>query len=41
MQDRLPTKVRRTTDLVSLAGTLSGPQMAALEYYLKVRFKVQ
>lgn len=41
LQDRLPSKVRRSVDLSRLAGTISTDHVTALEYYLRVRFKVQ
>jgi hypothetical protein len=40
LQERLPARVKKAADLASLAGKLSGEQMAALEYFLKVRYKV-
>jgi hypothetical protein len=41
LQERLPVKVRRSVDLPGLAGTLSRDHVTALEYYLKIRFKVE
>jgi hypothetical protein len=40
LQEKLPARVKKTVDLASLAGKLSREQMAALEYFLKVRYKV-
>ncbi len=40
LQSRLPVAVRKRTDLAALAGRLSPEQMDALEYFLKVRYRV-
>jgi len=40
LQEKLPARVRKTVDLPSLAGKLAPVQLAALEYFLKVRYKV-
>jgi hypothetical protein len=40
LQDKLPPRVKKTVELTSLAGKLSRQQMAALEYFLKIRHKV-
>lgn len=40
LQSGLPVKARQSAKLPDLAGKLSEAQMNALEYYLKVRFKV-
>jgi hypothetical protein len=40
LQERLPARVRKTVDLPSLAGRLSPVQLVALEYFLKVRYKI-
>jgi hypothetical protein len=40
LQEKLPARVKKTVDLASLAGRLSSEQMAALEYFLKIRYKV-
>lgn len=41
LQRRLPVKARSTPGLPELAGRLTPGQLAALEYYLKIRYKVQ
>ncbi len=40
-QRQLPAKVRPAGDLTSLSGKLTTEQISALEYYLKVRYKVK
>lgn len=40
-QKQLPAKVRPTGELTALAGRMNADHMAALEYYLKVRYKVR
>jgi hypothetical protein len=40
LQEKLPARVKKTVDLPNLAGRLSSEQLAALEYFLKVRYKV-
>jgi len=40
LQEKLPARVRKTVDLPSLAGRLAPAQLLALEYFLKVRYKV-
>jgi hypothetical protein len=41
LQDRLPRKVQPTVNLPALAGKLTPQQLAGVEYYLAVRFKVK
>ena len=40
LQNNLPAKVRPSAKLPTLAGMVSAVQLSALEYYLKVRFKL-
>lgn len=40
-QKQLPAKARPSDGLTALAGRMTNDQMAALEYYLKVRYKVR
>lgn len=41
LQNRLPKKVQPTVNLPALAGKLTPEQMAGVEYYLAIRFKVK
>lgn len=41
LQDQLPKRVRTTLILPALAGRLTETQMGALEYYLRVRYKIK
>ena len=41
LQDKLPRKVQPTVNLPALAGKLTPEQLAGVEYYLAVRFKVK
>jgi hypothetical protein len=41
LQGRLPAAKRAAADLPALAGKLSADQMAALEYYLEIRYKIK
>lgn len=41
LQERLPMRARTDVDLPSYAGKLDDEQLAALEYFLKKRFKVE
>jgi hypothetical protein len=41
LQEKLPPSVRKNADLPSLAGRLDPRQVAALEHYLAVRYKVK
>ena len=40
LQGRLPLAVRKRADLGALAGRLTAEQLVALEYFLKVRYRV-
>jgi len=40
LQDRLPTRVKRTVDLPNLSGKLSDEQLSALQHFLRVRHKI-
>ncbi len=40
LQGRLPLAVRKRADLGALAGRLAAEQLQALEYFLKVRYRV-
>lgn len=40
LQEKLPPRVKKTVDLPAFAGKLSNEQLVALEYFLKVRYKV-
>ncbi|MFN7925405.1 MAG: hypothetical protein U0Q16_35225 [Bryobacteraceae bacterium] len=41
LQEQLPARVRRTVALPALAGRLTADQFGALEYYLRVRYKIR
>jgi len=41
LQRKLPARVKKTVDLVELAGKLSPEQFVALQHFLKVRHKIE
>lgn len=41
LQDQLPGRIRSTMTLPALAGRLTEGQLEALEYYLRVRYKIR
>ena len=40
LQERLPPRVKKTIDLPTLSGRLSGEQLIALQHFLRVRHKI-
>jgi hypothetical protein len=40
LQEKLPARVRKNVHLAGLAGKLTPVQLQALEYFIKVRYKV-
>jgi hypothetical protein len=40
LQEKLPSRVKKTVDLPNLSGRLSADQFAALQHFLKVRHKI-